>query len=135
MSNIVYADTNIFLRYLTNKPEGLSEKVSNFFNEMELGKYRLFVCDLVVSELVYVLEKVFEIPKKEICEKVKILMLKKNIILENSQIIFKALEVYRDFNINFVDVYIYSHSSNNGVIKYFSFDNHFKKFNDIELVQ
>jgi predicted nucleic-acid-binding protein len=99
-----------------------------------LGKYRLFVCDLVVSELVYVLEKVFEIPKKEICEKVKILMLKKNIILENSQIIFKALEVYRDFNINFVDAYIYSHSSNNGVKKYFSFDNHFKKFNDIELV-
>ena len=134
MSNIVYADTNIFLRYLTNEPEGLSEKVSNFFNEMELGKYRLFVCDLVVSELVYVLEKVFEIPKKEICEKVKILMLKKNIILENSQIIFKALEVYRDFNINFVDAYIYSHSSNNGVKKYFSFDNHFKKFNNIELV-
>ena len=135
MSNIVYADTNIFLRYLTNEPEGLSEKVSNFFNEMESGKYRLFVCDLVVSELVYVLEKVFEIPKKEICEKVKILMLKKNIILENSQIIFKALEVYRDFNINFVDAYIYSHSSNNGVKKYFSFDNHFKKFNNIELVQ
>lgn len=77
MSNIVYADTNIFLRYLTNEPEGLSEKISNFFNEMELGKYRLFVCDLVVSELVYVLEKVFEIPKKEICKKVKILMLKK----------------------------------------------------------
>ena len=127
MSNIVYADTNIFLRYLTNEPEGLSEKVSNFFNEMELGKYRLFVYDLVVSELVYVLEKVFEIPKKEICEKVKILMLKKNIILEKSQIIFKALEVYRDLNINFVDAYIYSHSSNNGVKKYFSFDNHFKK--------
>ncbi|MCL4416776.1 MAG: PIN domain-containing protein [Actinobacteria bacterium] len=134
MNNIVYADTNIFLRYLTNEPEGLSEKVYNFFNEMELGKYRLFVCDLVVSELVYVLEKVFEIPKKEICEKVKILMLKKNIVLENSQIIFKALEVYRDFNINFVDAYIYSHSSNNGVKKYFSFDNHFKKFDNIELV-
>lgn len=135
MSNIVYADTNIFLRYLTNEPAGLSERVSSFFNEMELGKYKLFVCDLVVSELVYVLEKVFEIPKKEICEKVKILMLKKNVVLENSQIIFKTLEVYRDFNINFVDAYIYSHSSGNGVKKYFSFDNHFKKFSDIELVQ
>ena len=65
MSNTVYADTNIFVRYLTNEPEGLCEKVSKFFNEMELGKHRLFVCDLVVSELVYVLEKVFEISKKE----------------------------------------------------------------------
>jgi uncharacterized protein len=135
MNNIVYADTNIFLRYLTNEPPDLSKKVSKFFNEMELGKYRLFVCNLVVSELVYVLEKVFEIPKKEICEKVKILMLKKNIVLENSQIIFRALDIYRDFNINFVDAYIYSHSNKNGIKKYFTFDNHFKKFNNIELVQ
>jgi len=134
MSSIVYADTNIFMRYLTNEPVHLSDKVSKFFKELESGKYKLFVCDLVVSELVYVLENVVEMPKKEICEKVKILMIKNNIILENTQIIFKALDIYRDLNVNFVDAYIYCHSTKNGVKKYFSFGNHFKKFKDIELI-
>jgi predicted nucleic-acid-binding protein len=135
MSNTVYADTNIFLRYLTNEPIELSEKVSGFFNKMESGEYRLYVCDMVVSELVYVLEKVFELSKKEICEKIKVLMLKRNIILENKQIIFKALDFYRDLNVNFVDAYIYSHSSKNEVNKIFSFDDHFKRFENIKLVQ
>ena len=134
MSSLVYADTNIFVRYLTGEPVELSKKVSKFFKELESGKYKLFVCDLVVSELVYVLENVFEMPKKEICENVKILMIKNNIILENTQIIFKALDVYRDLNVNFVDAYIYCYSAKNGVNKYFSFDNHFRKFKDIELI-
>ena len=134
MSNLVYADTNIFLRYLTGEPVDQSDKVSKFFSELKSGKYRLFVCDLVVSELVYVLENVIEMPKKEICEKVKILMIKNNIILENTRIIFKALDVYRDLNVNFVDAYIYCHSAKKGVKKYFSFDNHFRKFKDIELI-
>ncbi len=134
MSSLVYADTNIFVRYLTGEPAGLSDKVSKFFNELESGKYKLFVCDLVVSELVYVLENVIGMPKKEICEKVKILMIRNNIILENTQIIFKSLDVYRDLNVNFVDAYIYCHSNKNGVKKYFSFDNHFRKFKDIELI-
>ena len=95
---------------------------------MESGEYRLYVCDLVVSELVYVLEKVFELSKKEICEKIKALMLKKNIIMENKQIVFKSLDAYRDLNINFVDAYIYGHLSKKRVTKVFSFDKHFKKF-------
>jgi len=134
MSNLVYADTNIFVRYLTGELADLSEKVYKFFKELESGKYRLFVCDLVVSELVYVLENVFDLPKKEICEKVKILMINNNIILENTQIIFKTLDIYRDLNVNFVDAYIYCHSTKNGVNKYFSFDNNFRKFKDIELI-
>jgi predicted nucleic-acid-binding protein len=135
VNNTVYADTNMFLRYLTNEPIELSEKVSSFFNKMESSEYRLYVCDLVVSELVYVLEKVFELSKKEICEKIKVLMLKRNIILENKQIIFKALDVYQELNVNFVDAYIYSHTSKNEVNKIFSFDEHFKRFENIELIQ
>ena len=134
MSNIVYADTNMFLRYLTNEPHELAEKVSTFFNKMELGIYKLYVCDMVVSELVYVLEKVFELSKKEICEKIKALMLKKNIIMENKQIVFKSLDAYRDLNINFVDAYIYSHLSKKRVTKVFSFDKHFKKFENIDII-
>jgi len=134
MNNLVYADTNIFLRYMTSEPADLAEKVSGFFNKMESGIYKLFVCDMVISELVYVLEKVFELPKKEINEKIKALMLKKNIIMENKKIIFKALDAYRDHNINFADAYIYCHLSGKKVNKVFSFDEHFRKFDDIEIM-
>jgi predicted nucleic-acid-binding protein len=134
MNNIVYADTNIFLRYLTGEPAELAEKVFSFFNKMESGIYKLYVCDMVISELVYVLEKVFDLSKKEINEKIKALMLKKNIILENKKTIFKSLDAYRDHNINFVDAYIYCHLSRKRVNKVFSFDEHFRRFDDIEII-
>jgi uncharacterized protein len=134
MSEIVYADTNIFIRYLTGEPPQQAEKVSGFFDKMESGLFKLYVCDLVVSELVYVLEKVFELPKKEISEKIKALMLKKNTIIENGYVIFKSLDVYRDYNIDFTDAYIYCHSSKKGVNKVFSFDEHLRKFKDIEII-
>ena len=134
MNNIIYADTNIFITYLTDEPPGLSEKVTSFFSKVESGKYSLFVCDLVASELVYVLDKVFELPKKEICEKVKVLFMKRNIILENKHVIFKALDVCRDLNVNFVDAYIYSHASKNSLKRFFSFDQRFKRFENVELI-
>jgi len=134
MNNLIYADTNIFLRYLTSEPAELAEKVSGFFKKMESGIYKLYVCDMVISELVYVLEKVFELSKKEINEKIKALILKKNIIMENKQVIYKALDVYMDHNINFVDAYIYCHSSRKRVNKVFSFDEHFRRFDDIEII-
>lgn len=133
MNEIVYADTNIFLRFLTGEPPELADKVSNFFDKVESGKYKLYVCDMVVSELVYVLEKIFELPKKEISEKVKALMLKKNIIMENKLVIFRALDSYRELNVNFVDSYIYSHCYKNKVNKVFSFDEHFKRFEDLKI--
>ncbi|MBM3705592.1 MAG: type II toxin-antitoxin system VapC family toxin, partial [Actinobacteria bacterium] len=61
MNKKVYAGTNIFLRYLTSEPAEQAQKVTGFFNKVESGEYILFVCDLVISELVYVLEKVFEL--------------------------------------------------------------------------
>lgn len=134
MNNIVYADTNIFIRYLTGEPKEFAERVFGFFKKMESGIYKLYVCDMVVSELVYVLEKVFELSKKEINEKVKALMLKKNIIMENKQIIFKSLDAYRDHNVNFVDAYIYCHLLRKRANKVFSFDEHFRKFDDIEII-
>ena len=134
MNNIIYADTNIFLRYLTGEPALQAEKVSLFFSKMEAGLYKLYVCDTVVSELVYVLEKIFELSKKEICEKVKAIMLKKNIVMENKQIIFNSLDSYRDLNIDFADSYIYSHLKKRKRNKIFSFDEHFRRFDDIEII-
>ncbi len=134
MNSIIYADINIFLRYLTGEPAFQAEKVSLFFKKMETGLYKLYVCDIVVLELVYVLEKIFELSKKEISEKVKAIMLKKNIVMENKQIIFNSLDSYRDLNIDFADSYIYSHLKKRKRSKIFSFDEHFRRFEDIEII-
>lgn len=134
MNRKVYADTNIFLRYLTGEPPGQAQKVTAFFNKVESGECILFVCDLVISELVYVLEKIFELEKKEICKKIKILMLRKNIVLENTQIIFTALDFYRDLNVDFTDAYIYCHAVRNSTNSFFTFDKHFNKFNNAEII-
>ena len=60
-------------------------------------------------------------------------MLKKNIIMENKLVIFRALDFYRELSVNFVDSYVYSHCYKNKVNKVFSFDEHFKRFEDLEI--
>lgn len=54
--------------------------------------------------------------------------------MENKQIIFNSLDSYRDLNIDFADSYIYSHLKKRKRNKIFSFDEHFRIFDDIEII-
>jgi predicted nucleic-acid-binding protein len=131
---MIYADTNTFIRFFTSYPEEQSEIVNRFFLKVALREVELFVCDIVISEIVYVLERIYKVSRNEIYEKIHSILNMENIIIENRSVIVNALNYYKDKNINFNDAYIASHAIKNNINKVFTLDNDFKKIEEIKMV-
>jgi len=68
-------DTNILVRFLVGDDELQAQKVYNIFKKAESEKNELFVPLLVVLELVWVLESVYEIERSKILESISELLL------------------------------------------------------------
>ncbi|MDM8522067.1 type II toxin-antitoxin system VapC family toxin [Desulfococcaceae bacterium HSG8] len=68
-------DTNILIRLLTGDDEQQAKKVYKIFKEAESEKKEFFVPLVVVLELIWVLESVYEISRTEILESVSDLLL------------------------------------------------------------
>ena len=134
MVEMIYADTNMFIRFFTSNPEEQSEMANRFFIKVSLKEAELFVCDIVISEIVYVLERIYKVNRNEIYEKIHSILNMENTIIENRSIIVNALSYYKDKNINFNDAYIASHAIKNNINKVFTFDNDFKKIAEIKTV-
>lgn len=76
-------DTNILVRFLVGDDELQAKKVYNIFKKVESDKGELFVPLLVVLELIWVLESVYEIPREEIIDSIKELLLLSILSFEN----------------------------------------------------
>lgn len=63
-------DTNILIRFLIGDDELQAKKVYNLFKKAESEKKELFVPMLVLLELIWVLESVYEIARTDILESI-----------------------------------------------------------------
>ena len=68
-------DTNILIRFLVGDDKQQTKKVYNIFKKIELDKGELFVPLLVILELIWVLESVYEISRTEILDSISELLL------------------------------------------------------------
>lgn len=68
-------DTNILIRFLTGDDEKQTKKVYSLFKNVESEKKELFVPLLVVLEMVWVLESVYEVSRLEIVSAISDLLL------------------------------------------------------------
>jgi len=129
----LYADTNLFIRFLTNEPPDQAEKARRLLRNISNGKYELYICDLVTAEIIYVLESVYHLTKKEVAEKLLAIAEHENVIMENQTIILNALELYTEKNLDFTDAYLVCHALKSGYDKICTFDEDFKKVNLIKM--
>jgi len=68
-------DTNILIRFLVGDDELQAKTVYNLFKKAESEKKELFVPLLVMLELIWVLESVYDIPRAEILDSISELLL------------------------------------------------------------
>ena len=91
-------DANIILRYLLNDYEIFSVKSRKIIEEKTI-----FIPFEVCAEVVYVLEKVYSVPRDQIEQALILLINYPNISTNNNQIAKQALEIFCKENIDFVD--------------------------------
>ena len=134
MKNRVYADTNLFIRFFTGDPDNQAQESRKFLNQVSRGKYELFICDLIIAEIIYVLESIYHLDRNAVVEKILAIVETDNTIIENRQVILRTLDLYEEKNIDFIDAYLASHSVKNNCDTIFTFDRDLKKIDFIKKI-
>jgi len=98
-------DANIVLRYLLRDNIEQHKKAVVI---IELNQ--LFLPNEIAAEIVYVLERVYGIPKKEIKEVLTLLFTKKNFEFIDKDVILFALRFYAEYNLDYADALLVSYN-------------------------
>lgn len=121
-------DTNVIVRFLTSDSKEQAERAEKLFQSS--SKKSLEIPDLVIAEIAYVLLSFYRLPKEEVIEKIHALI-DFDKFKTNKKIIKKTLELFKEYNISFVDAYLCSlvfHNKNKFV---FSFDRNLLRMKEI----
>ncbi len=119
---MILVDANIILRYLLNDHPQLSIKAADIIESQEVNAPIEVIC-----EVVYVLLKVYQIPKQEISNQI-LLILEKNIIATDKPDVVKyAPKYFYENNLDIVDALLLAYAVvENQTI--FTFDNKLNKY-------
>lgn len=119
-------DANIILRYLLNDQADLHQRAAGIIEGQDV-----WIPFEVVAEVVYVLEKLYGVPRNAIKMSLQMLISCENISVNDKAVLEKALQFFSKKNIDFVDALLlgYNHVRKHEV---FSFD---KGLNKLLLVE
>jgi predicted nucleic-acid-binding protein len=105
MRNMEITDANIILRYLLKDDEDFFSK-----SRVIIENKKLFLPFEVCAEVVYVLEKVYKVPRKNIQEALTILINYPNITTVDNSLLTESLEVFETENIDFIDAVLVAYN-------------------------
>lgn len=121
-------DTNGFLRFLLDDVPGQSNKIEELLNKAKKGEIQIFLPQIIVFEIVFILEKYYQINKDGVLDKIESLVSIKYIEVESREIFLESISLYRDNPVSFVDCFIFASAQKNSA-ELFTFD---KKLNKLQ---
>lgn len=128
----VFADTNLFLRYLTNDVPAQADAVETLLQRAAKGKINLVTTVMVIAEIVWTLESYYELDKKEIQVMVLGILNTDGLEVIDSDLMLQAIVPYADKNVDFIDAFNAAWMVKNDVDKIYTFDQkHFNRFEGI----
>jgi len=105
VNEVCFADTNLFLRYLTNDDPVQADAVEALLQKAASGELTLSTHPLVVAEIVWALSKVYRLTSREIQRLILGIINTDGIQLEMEELVTQALDLFVNKNIDFVDAY------------------------------
>jgi len=126
----IFADTNVFLRYLTNDVPAQADAVEDLLRRAAAGNVVLIANALVVAEIVWTLESFYELPRNEIKDKVLAILNTTGLEVVQGDLVLQAISWYADKKVDFIDAYNAAWLTAEGLEKAVTFDR--KHFSRIE---
>jgi len=128
-------DTNVLVRFLVKDDEPQAKKVYTLFKQAETDKNYFFVPLLVVLETIWVLDSVYEIPRKEILDAINEILLMPILKFEAQPTIQRFIFLARENKIDLSDVLIACAAKISGCESVLTFDKKASKFELFELIE
>ena len=102
----LFLDSNIFIRLLVPENPQQTSECEEIFKKIETGSITPLTSDIVITEVSYVLSRIYKIEKTKVVEWQKDLLKIPNLILVQKTDVQKAINFYEKFNIKFGDCLI-----------------------------
>lgn len=114
-------DTNILLRYLTNDVPVEAKTAKEFFKSAQAKRLEAEICEPVFIETLIVLKNYFKYPKDSVIRLMQSILALDWLVIENLSVLTLALDLYSQFDLDFVDCLILARSKTQQQ-KIFTFD-------------
>jgi predicted nucleic-acid-binding protein len=135
-SDILFVDTNVFVRYLTGDDEDKADAVAKLLQKAAKGSVQLITADIVIAELVWVLSSFYAQPVSVIADLVRAILNTEGLQIDGSERIEAAVEIFEESQIDFIDAYIIGYMRLKNVADLCSYDKkHLSQFPDIKRVE
>ena len=113
-----FVDTNVVVRLLTGEPPDMARRASEYMRQAE----QLLLPDLIVAEVAYVLRSYYDFSRSEVAAALESVILRKEIVVTDAQLLLRALELYEQYRLDFADAYLIAIAERTGVGAIASFD-------------
>ena len=130
-----FLDTNIVLRYLTEDDPCKAKRCDELFKKISSGKETLFTSTLVITEVVWVLEKVYRLTRDQITVCVQKILNTPHIECAEKDILLTAVGLYELKNIDFIDAYNAILMQTKDIQDIYSYDTHFDLFPALKRIE
>lgn len=127
-------DTNVLVRFLVQDDKKQSQKVNQLFSQSEITKQPLFVTLLVMLELIWVLEAVYKVSRKEILLSISEMLCMPSLEFEKQQVLRSFVNVAQKSRFDLSDILIAEAGFELGCEKTLTFDKKAVKFELFEIV-
>ena len=101
----VFADTNVFLRFLTNDVPEQADAFEQILRRAADGDITLVVNSLVIAEIVWTLESYYRLSPADVQDKVLAILNTPGLEIETGDIVLQAILWYVEKGVDFIDAY------------------------------
>jgi predicted nucleic-acid-binding protein len=126
-------DTIVLVRHLTGDPPAMARRATRFLAAAAPGE--LLLADLVLAEVVYVLESVYDLDRPAVAAAARAVVTFPAIAVEDPQLLLRAVEVYENDRLDFAEAYLVASAERSGVRAVASFDKTVRRVASVELIQ
>jgi predicted nucleic acid-binding protein len=113
-----FVDTNVLIRHLIGDPPDQAAAATAFIANAEA----LCLPDLIVAEIVFVLGRFYKVPRTEIANLLRSIVVANQIVVTDVDLLLRAIEVYEFQRIGFPDAYLVANAERSGIGVVVSFD-------------
>lgn len=99
-------DANVILRFLTNDVPEQANRCAELLKRVEAGAEEVWLPDLVLADIIWILEKFYKQPKKQICELLVPILNLRSLRFSSKKTAQKALRLYVEKNLDWTDAVI-----------------------------
>jgi predicted nucleic acid-binding protein len=103
--DLLFLDTNVFLRFLTNDNTRHADESRRLLERAEAGEFEFTTSHLTIAEIAWTLGSFYRLDRGEIAATLRDILGLRALRLEHRDAVREAVELYAVTNVDFIDAY------------------------------